>query len=84
MLLDTTMQNADNFDPGFFCVSVINYMLANAVFEIAFPDAIACMANLGLVPIACIISDNPPVYAIPSRSFLQHGLNRFYGVFVPE
>lgn len=50
MLFDihTAMQNADNYDLA-SCMTIKNYMLANAVFEIAFPDVIACTANIGLV-----------------------------------
>ncbi|SDW55379.1 hypothetical protein SAMN05421882_10165 [Nitrosomonas communis] len=50
MLFDihTAMQDADNFDPAFSGATVKNHMLADTVFEIAFPDVIARAAKIGL------------------------------------
>lgn len=51
MLFDihAAMQNADNFDPAFSGATVKNQVLADTVFEIAFPDVIARAAKIGLV-----------------------------------
>lgn len=50
MLFDihTAMQDADNFDLA-FCMAVKNHMLANAIFEIALPDVVACAAQIGFI-----------------------------------
>lgn len=51
MLFDIhpAMQDADNLDPFFSGVTVKNHMLADPVFEITFPDIIACPTQTGLV-----------------------------------
>jgi len=50
MLFDihAAMQDADNIDP-FSGVTVKNHMLADAVFEISFPNIIACPTQTGLI-----------------------------------